>query len=421
MNVGQVNNKNSFGHKLILDSGASNQNKGSLKMSVVSDSGQEIECFKSVVCLDGFKQDGDYLKGFQARIIEVYKKCKNEIAKFSNEDKSLNGIIIYAPGPTVNNTASILPNLRLPNGDSLKNIDYNQLPDMLRSKLPNVKISPNIKLFAINDMIGAGAAIADNLNENGLLKNGYMATYFMAGGGLGAGDIEVINNKAVIKTSEIGHMRVSGNGKNIIGIGSYGASSTALIRNFGKALGYKQEEIDKLIRTGNAKIATQYQVVTKDKSEARNLDETGMFIRKQLGDEISYTLKGVTESQHKNAFLKSVNKFVETMAIVSTNKILEGTNHLIFTGPLLEGIDNGLKNKNLGSIENLIKKKTHSFLTPVGKTMAKDYDVKFSFDIPLANNTQSGLTVLKGKYVGKGRGNWVEIPLKALKRSLKNI
>lgn len=415
MHIKQINNKSSFGHKLILDSGASDQNKGSLKMVIVLDNGQEIECFKGVVCPTGFKYDEDYLNGIQIRICEIYKKCKNKIAKLSTKDKSLNGIIIYTPGPTINNKASILPNLRLSNGEALKNVDYNQLPDMLRTKLTDININSNLKLLAINDMIGAGAAIINNLVEKEMLKNGYMATYFMAGGGLGAGDIEIINNKAIIKTSEIGHMRVSGNGENIVEIGSYGASSTALIRNLGNALEFKSKDIDKLIRTGNAKITTQYRVITKDKSEAKNLDETGMFIKKQLGNELYYTLKRVSESQHQKAFLKSVDKFVESMAIVSTHKILEGTNHLIFMGPLLEGIDKALKSKNLENIENLIKRKTYSFLTPVGKTMAKDYDVKFSFDIPLTNNTQGGLTVLKGKYVGCGRGNWIEIPLKKLK------
>lgn len=422
MKIEHVKSRVNFGHKLVIDLGASNRRMGSIKVSMLTDRGVQIDSSNGVVCPEGFKKDDDFLKGIAARISEIENKNRSKTKALKGKDKNLSGVMIFAPGPTINNKAGILMNLRKANGKPLQDIDYNKISTILKSNA-NADIAKDIKLFATNDMIGAGSAIARSLKNRGVLKNGYRAAFLMAGGGLGTGDIEVIKDTVIIKSSEGGHSRVLGTGKSIKTLEEVGASSTALIRNFGQALGLNENKIKKLIKLANARVATQKSITSQDIAEIKTLEKTKLF-KKEVIDGVShFTLKGIDEKARENACKKAVDKFVGALARISANKTLEGVNEIILTGPLTTGIGKTIEtNPELFKSKTLItmlRDKTNSFMDFAGTTMAELYNLKFVDDIPVINNTQGGFTALKGKFSGLGRGNWLEIPLSVLKNVKK--
>lgn len=418
-------NKVNFGHFLLGDSGASDRKRSSLKLTLVSDSGEILDTFEGKSCPEGFKKNEDYVNGISEQISKFAAKNTGTINKLRGTDKQLKAVMIYAPGAAIDNKIGVIKNLVLENEEPLKNIDFNDVLTNLKQTYPQngLKIAPKAKLIATNDMIGTGGALLNKLLEiPNKIKNGYRASFYMAGGGLGAGEIEVVDNKVLLKSTEGGHVRASGTGENIKVLESYGASSTALITNFAKALGIDKENIKNLVSTANGRIVTDYVIKTDKADEIAALQKTELFNEKISGDKHSFSLAGIDKATHEKACKKTINKFIEALAIGSSNKIIEGSNDIILTGPLTKGVGFTIKEnphmfKNQ-TLTQLIMKRASKLMDAAGESMSKLYNINIIDDIPVSNNTQGGLTALKGEFAGEGRGNWLLIPLKALKKAI---
>lgn len=412
----------SFGHSGIVDSGASDKFKGSLKSSLVSSTNKEISAYRSVVCSEGFKTNEDYLKGLAKGIADTYEGKIDKIKALSPADRELEGLVIYAPGAIIGNKANILQNLKILGTDeSLTNVDYNKIPKLLRPLLAakGIQISDRFKLMATNDMIGAGASVAKQLAKDARFKEGYKALFLMAGGGLGVGEIKHMGKDVLIEASENGHINVFKTGANLE---QYGDSVSALIRNFSKVAGLSLEDTETLVNAGNAKVATDLIVTSKSKEEADTLKKTGLFsFSEGLAGESKFRLKHVSEAAQKAASENAINKFIEAISILGANKVTEGTNEIILTGPLTNGIQKAIaKEPELfdgKNLSELVMEKISSLLDGAGKNMAKIYKTKVVTDIEVPNNTIGGNLILKGKFIGeKIRGNWLSIPTAVLKK-----
>lgn len=411
----------SFGHKIIIDSGASKPSHGSLKLSILSDeTNAEIYSYNGVLCPEGFRRDEDYIEGFARQIADSFEKSADKISKLSPADRDLTGVVIYAPGAIVNNFNAVITNLKkLGTNEAIKNIDYNKISAVLRNLLAakGGKLSDGFRLMATNDMIGAGASIAQHLVKKGDFQEGYSAAYLMSGGGLGVGQIEHNGEDVLIKSSESGHISVFGTNKSLE---EYGASVRALINNFAKEAGLRSEDSAKLVKLGNAKII-QPVVIASSAQEAKALSESGLF---DTVAENKFKLRGISDEVHGRASFAAIQKFIEAISIIGANKVNEGVNAVVLTGPLSRGIEEAIGrqsalfgNKNLNT---LLMEKITSLLDDMGKNVAKIYDFKLITDIDVPSNNIGGSLVLQGRFIGgKTRGNWLSIPTEALKKFKK--
>lgn len=407
----------SFGHKIIIDSGASKPHHGSLKLSILSDeTNAEIYSYNGVLCPEGFKKDADYIQGFARQIADSFEKAGDKIKRLSPADRELTGVVIYAPGAIINNFNAILTNLKkLGTNEPLKNIDYEKILPILRNLLSakGGKVSDGFKLMATNDMIGAGASIAQHLAKKPDFIEGYSAAYLMAGGGLGVGQIEHNGENILIKASESGHISVFGTNKSLE---EYGASVRALIKNFAKEAGLNNQDTEKLVKLGNAKII-QPVIIASSEQEAKSLVESGLF---EAVGRNGFKLKGVSAEVQRKASFAAIQKFIESIAILGANKVNEGVNSVILTGPLAKGVDEAIrkqaalfKNKNLNT---LLTEKITSLLDDMGKNVAKLYKFNLITNIEVPSNNVGGSLLLQGKFIGgKTRGNWLSIPATVLK------
>lgn len=412
----------SFGHKIIIDSGASRPHHGSLKLSILSDeTNAEIYSYNGVLCPEGFKKDEDYIQGFARQIADSFEKSADKIKRLSPADRELTGVVIYAPGAIVNNFNAVLTNLKkLGTNEPLKNIDYEKIPPIIRNLLAakGGKVSDGFKLMATNDMIGAGASISQQLAKNPNFKEGYSAAYLMAGGGLGVGQIEHNGENVLIKASESGHISVFGQNKSLE---EYGASVRALIRNFAQEAGLKSEDTEKLVKLGNAKII-QPVIVADSEHEIQTLTESGLFDSVAKN---SFKLKGISEEVRRKASVAAIQKFIEAVSILGANKVNEGVNTVILTGPLTKGVEEAVKNQadlfQHKDFKTLVMGEINSLLDDMGKNVAKLYNFDLITHIEVPNNNVGGSLLLQGKFIGgKTRGNWLSIPAAALK-SVKRL
>jgi hypothetical protein len=426
--VGKVN----FGHVIVADSGASNRQQGSLKMSLVTDAGQELDTFSGTMADKPFVGDKDYLDGLTEKLFMFEHNNTHAVNALEGNDRALNGIVIYAPAATIDNKANVFANLVKTDGTPLRDIDYNTIIPNLKKLLSvqaGIHSADDLKLIATNDMIGTGSALAKQLVLRGDLKEGYQGAFYMAGGGLGAGEIQVVGDKVLVKSTESGHTRISGAGKTLKTAESAGASSTALIRNFSEALGLSNAKTAAIIRTGNAKIPMQF-IIASDDADAKEIEalrSTKAFTEFDsivVEGEKLFRLKGVSEKAHQQASRKAVGKFIDVIARMSADRAVEGANQVILTGPLTSGIGKDLQhNPELfggKSLVELIATKTFAFLDQAGQNMAKLNKFIIADNIRVGNNTEGGLIALMGKFT-QGRGNWLEIPLESLKQAAKRV
>jgi hypothetical protein len=419
----------SFGYRVYIDSGASKQQNGSLKVSIQSDDGtkkllstEELAEKYQMVCSEGFKKSDDYTECLAERIkyfIELTKE-KPDFKKLTENDKKLSGVVLNVPCQVVDNKAGIIANLKLPDGKSITDVDFGKVEKDLKE---NVETSDDFKFIATNDLPGAAAGIAKILANKNMLNEGFYGAVCMTGGGLGVVDIKVKGGKLEIEASE------SGNNPALktpsFPLEKDGASSPALIRNFAKKLGFNEEDTQALISTGKSKLIFKHHLkVEKDSPSLQGILNTGLF--KVLDEDdtpvIKLKLKGINKKKHTKACINAVEKYIDSMAQLTATKVTQGLNLLILTGPLAGGVrdfvsenKDTFKGKDLGL---LINEKTYSYLEDSGKDMAKtsNFKVVCDKDFELNDNTVGGKVLLAGQVIDpKHRGNWINIPVEALK------
>lgn len=440
----------SFGHIAVIDCGASDKERASLKLSMLSDNGNLLSKYSGVASKDGFYTSSDFPAGIATNIVSSYDKpyngsdkkyedniLKEVVNKLRGNDKVLNGIITFAPCITKNNQTPIIGNLKIKGTNkSLTDVDYRVIPSLVQNVLASkgIKYSENIKLVATNDMIGTGVAIVKEMVKDPELskdfKEGYYAAFIMVGGGMGTGQIEHHGNKVIVKSIECGHNHVYGTGGNLE---QYGASAGSFVNIFMEEANkdkkiFTPEQIQIVTDVKNGKVPMQFPVITlnlpKEEKDLKPLMKSELFeVTEKLdkkGDKIAeLRWKDLDEETFKRASAKAVNKLAEAIAMMAATKVNEGANSVVLTGPLADGIRMDMKhNPDLfdgKELSQIIDAKIKKQLDPVGDGVAEAYNFKLLTNVKVKDNTQGGDLILKGKFIGDDRGNWLSIPVSALK------
>ncbi|MFH0702711.1 MAG: hypothetical protein V2B14_04135 [bacterium] len=411
-----VNSKKiNFGCKLVVDCGASNPG-GSFKASILPDkSYKEIVSTSGIVCPNGIQYKKNYLKNLANLCVQFLKNPETKVSlnQLKDDDKKLSGMTIFIPGPNINNKAVIISNLKDTKGKSLTNVDFSEVMQILKNS-DNIDVTKNPKFLAVNDMLGSTAAIILELTNNpqykNLLKNDFYGTVCMTGGGCGVANVKIKDNNIEIEASESGHMPTK-NSDQILE--KYAASVPALITNYASKFGFNEEDTKKLVDAGNAKIVTQEFIkAEKGSEEANALENTGLF---DVNPEKGFKLKNFDENKHTTASKNAINCYIDGIAQLCAAKVLEGTNAVFLTGPVVKGIKETLALKGNDLAKLIQKRMFDKYLDASGKNMLKMYNFKIITDIDIKDNTLGGGLLQKGGFVDeKHRGNWVNIPLDSI-------
>lgn len=421
--VGKVN----FGHMIVADSGASVP-EGSYKGEVVSTrDGRELGELKGIVAPNGFRHEGDYTDGLRNMLAETELAHRDAIRQLSGDDRLLDGVVVYTPGPSKGNIIGEIGNLKTTAGQSLKNIDLNGIPDELRRRVEamGIEVVEKPTLLGTNDMIGGTCATLEDLARLGLLEDEFRATYHMMGGGHGRGALSVIGDIIEVETSELGRLNISGVGNDIVTAEKAGTSTPALINHFGEFLGLRPEDIAKLRGTGNAKIVTQHQLIESNPAEIAKLRETGLFLESPAGDSVQFRLKHMPISDHEAAGKFAVGKFAETAARVCHIDVLKGVNRVILAGPLVKGLGMDLRhNPKLSggvSLIDMIRRATADLLDSVGTKMGTLNNCQITDSINVGSNARGGFVAHKFGKPSSYRGNVLRLPLEAVKQFARRV
>lgn len=221
MKINNIGTNLNFGHKIIVDIGASNP-KGTCKVSVLSEDGRCLHKTNGYLndTSKGFAvQDprtGE-IDGGQTNFIcklddvifqahkDVLKLAKEGKIKFARDmfgldrrDKQLTGVAVFVPGTTFTNCKddriAFIPNLRNVNGESLVDIDFKRYEKEIKSggrRSFGLHASDDFELIVTKDLGGTGLAIAKILAKRGELNCGDYIMGVMTGGGFGSVDIKV--------------------------------------------------------------------------------------------------------------------------------------------------------------------------------------------------------------------------------------
>lgn len=221
MKVSNIGKNVSFGHKVIIDIGASNP-KGTCKVLVKSDDGRDL--YKKNGYLnntpDGFstkdstgkKIDGgqedfiskldDIIYSAHKDVLKLAKEGKIAFAKdplgSTKKDSMLSGVAVFVPGTTFtmckDDRIAFIPNLKNDEGQSLVNIDFKKYEGEIKAggaRAKGLDATKNFELVVTKDLGGAGLALAKILAERDELKAGDYIMGVMTGGGFGSVDIKV--------------------------------------------------------------------------------------------------------------------------------------------------------------------------------------------------------------------------------------
>lgn len=415
LGYGNVGKRNiSFGFNVYGDCGASIP-EASIKQKLESrDKSKTFMIKDGIVCPNGIKGTEDFLGGVANNIAAIVAK---NIDSLPENDRVLDNVALFIPAQSQDNKVKIISNLKVASTkEQLHDIDFNHVKGMLLAR--GVKISDNFKLVVANDMYGAVSGVVNRVLENkdkygDLLTTGSKNLIVMPGGGLGVGMFEVDRGRIRIIAEESGHVVTRAKGKTFE---ADAASVPALIGNFAKSLRLSEEDKEKLVKTGNAKIATQYPVWMEDNSEEyHKLMDTGLFEHTESKDGNAYLVikKGgrpITKEEFNKASKYSVGKFVEDIARLCAIKVNAKAKSALLTGKLIDKINKDIAHNPAyhgKNIEQMITERIPSYLDPVGASLAAVKDFKVIY-MKMDDNTEGGGLILNGEQVGEN--DWMDIP-----------
>lgn len=374
-----TNNNINFGnHSILIDVGASNTKKASMKTRLVLNGLPDI--FYKTTVFSNYKQKRNaktFIEAIANRISQIEKKNASVIKK-ADPDGALD-IILDVPGPYIKDKVFI-PNILDSDNNPIGTIEINDIPNLLKSK--GIKVD---KFKTVN--AAAGGCVLSKIEKSypELMVEGSEISYIYPGGGLGSGSILVDRYENKIIPRERQHVKAAFSNKSIE---AEGGCATSLVNNYLEFIEAQltPHHYKNLLKTKNITAMS----VTK-------ITPPGS-IRKFA-------------TAHQIASKQSMDKFMDCIAQLIAIDIAGGkTKAAVLTGKTAEGIIEGVKNNPLYYQKNdaleLIKDKISDHLTPVGKTlMGDDFRVVF---VPLSDSTEGAGVLIESYNVGnKG---WVNIP-----------
>ncbi len=321
-----------FASHLILDVGQSNLTKGSLKLYLNNDKGEELDTFFGTVADEPFENEQSFENGLAQRMADIV--TKNKQALLDTKDP-IDGIVGFLPGHVAHSDSgdtmvATVGNLRraqdLPDGSPhiLKNINLSNTLAAFRKAVGAISgklLADDIPITGANDMVGGAAFVAKALwkdrDQYGIKPNDAV-TLIMTGGGLGVAEIQFNDEtkfnpaSIVINGSEHGQIMPT---PEMNSIEQEGACVNALTTNFtqklsemGMALTDEQQEAIK----GKGEVITVY-----DKAKEH---------------------LGIEKEPYLQAANAAIFAYIDNLARYSAVPALRHTQKFVLTGPVVNGI-----------------------------------------------------------------------------------
>ena len=463
-NIGK-NKAPNFGHKIMIDLGASSP-KVTAKCMVTTDDGQPL--FKKSTHLNnttrGFANGDSFIRRVDKLVRRTYDETlqradKGEF-KLSEEEKKLSGVSIFIPGTTLtkgkDDIIAFMPNVRDTKGNSLTSIDFSDYENGLKthqSLKPEEKpldVSDDFELYVTKDLGGTGLGIAKVLGEKGMLKNGDYIMGIMTGGGFGSVDLKVKDDRVEIETSESSSYLTANPGSgNPQKLGRLGVSVKSHINHFCDALNIPELAEDSplrkaMITAGDARIVEDnvMYISNRDKELIDTFKESELFrVNKEKSSSGKTCIEMVDDDpkfaqKMKEARISSVKDYAYAVSLISINKINDFVNKIILVGPFAHGVDRYVKEhpEEFSGATEYHGKKVHGLadlITHEIDNRIEDVDLPTSGrlkklnnvevicdkDINIPDNTYAGEILLDPslKFV-ENRGNWFSFPLKLVQK-----
>lgn len=366
------------------------------------------------------------------------------------EEKKITGFVLMLPGTIQSKIALFMANVRDKNKKSLLGVNLNAVIPVAKSmgKVEfSDKFNPETDYVACKDLAGTGMGIAQKIvnhpEYSKRISRGFFAVGVQTGGGFGAVDIlvkgendKVPFNDLILetRTSESSHNlffdRKTGIEKRL---GKMGASTSSVIENFAKEFGITDEkDIKVLVSTGLAQLATQKNLKLGTESNADAIEVLLKTNAYEIYDkDIKHSFLKLKDSQISKFDVASkyaVEAYAETLALHAITKINDGANLYVISGPLAMGLnDRVIEAPNLFEKAKGLRDVVFKFIDErVGKDQtcnilreANNFDIVCDKSMSIADNTSGGKLFLAGKLkTFSNRGEWMELPIKALKHAI---
>lgn len=393
----------------------------------------------------GFDSKDQFISRLSDIIVDTCSEAQKKVKEkgLGKKEESLASLEIFLPGPVSKNVSLFCANLKTKLGEKLVNIDLNKIKTNLLKKKDekNILVNQDLKLIGLKDLAGTGIGIsrilANHPKYKDEFKDGLYAVGIITGGGFGSVNIKLKGKNVDIETSESSHNLAFDEEKGIVQLRDLGSNTKSIIRKYAEKIGIASEDLAPVLATGDARIASQEVIkldTNKDEDAIKTLLKTGVYNVKDADDKNTWLEVDKNNSESVERFNKgrssSINSYAEAMAQHSVQKINEGANLFIITGPLGLGLnktisDNKKEFAGVESLQDLINNKIDKYIkkdeTTRNLMKMNNFRVICSNDIKLENNTFGAEALLdeRAEIAGGGeKGDWVRIPIEAFKENI---
>lgn len=467
----RANNNPAFKSRLTFDIGASDP-RGTLKLRVEDNRGNFLFEYKGFVndSTKGFKGNKDFIRKLAAvvdiegtitkdikvleRRIEANGLSKEESEKAKKKlkelkrnlrilqartpaERKLTGLALLLPGTLKGKTALFTANLKRTDGKSLVNIKLKELIKEIRSQ-GKVQLKDGFdtkkNFVACKDIAGTGIGVAEKIARRykKRFKDGFFASIVQTGGGFGAASVKVKQEYVAIETSECSHDLyfdpLTGKEKRL---GKLGTSTGSVIENFAREIGITSaDDIKALVETGNAKMATSAHVKLDKAKDAKAIDVLMKTKAYGVHSENNSTITLAIKESHMDLFNKgskrAIQAYAEALSRHAISMINHGVNLYVLSGPLAMGLNDRVKQApelfdGAKGLKDLILKAIDDSVgndeTCNRLRKANRFQIVCDKKLSSENNTPGGALLLsrRAHSLEISRGEWIGIPLKALK------
>lgn len=371
---------------------------------------------------------------------------KDILQGLTKKDKKISKISLFLPGTLQEKTALFMANLKQQNGESLINVDLKEILTEVKDQ-GKVELSKGFNMskdfILAKDLAATGAGVANNVAKHPSYAHRFTKGFFLVavhpGGGFGSVDVKVKGDNydsiVDIETDEGGHdlfpnKRIATGEERL---GAQTVSAKTVIKTFAEELGMEKEDVETLMKTGNAQITTQEQIKLNSRKTSKAIEvlkKTGIYDIVEENKEFT-TLK-IKESKKdifETAFYKAADTFADTLSYHAITKINRGCNLYALSSPLTMGINEKIiKNpkifgENITDLRSLvfyhIDRKVGNDNSCNILRKANNFDIVCDKAISIPDNTPGGKLILDGEAQLVRRGEWLQIKLGILKPSLK--
>jgi hypothetical protein len=426
VSLSNSNNNVAFKSRFLIDVGGSvgeNSYKGLL---IPNSSNQTIYKMKGIVNDLGqrvYENSTDFLHKIAGRMAETYQQG----LKTNPKDKVVKEAVFFMPGSVYDNHLLYADNIRGKSGMGMSDINFNLIPEIMKSK--GIKLAKDFQLKLFQDSMGSGLAIAQKLHDKGMLKAGDHYSVAITGGGCGISNIRAISDtSAIVDATGSSYFT---NEQGLVKIANAGASASKLINNFCNSMGIDKQLGPQIASCGIGNVVTSETFMLPKNAQGEHLKNLLLSVKKlapkdctdphselvlkpvyTLYDENSIKVTDDFSKDFKIARFEAIREYANSLAKFAVIKENEGANGLIITGPLGFAIDKALRKHHSSSLSEMITQKISASYNTFELDKIRDshrFKVICNPEFSLDDNTEARELALNSKLVGNHRFNWLQM------------